>query len=509
MNNAKYLVAAFIFCLVYLNSFGTKITLKYVIKKDSTNKLISDRLFGLNNNANDPIDLNNQRKIICNKILLFNSPTEEVISVTYQLSRDGIYFIEDLIGHEILLDKSMSKDTIVLILNKIHPIDKHLILNDSIASPWSYTITFPDKFRYMGFFDSLTYHCGDLRYDYRYTFKVMNHDLHSYLSVTNRIFKERINYFKKFTRENYMPLALKNIVYKEIQYAYYQDLLKPTDFDSKILHNYPLDIQDTINKLRTHLNDIGDFRNTTTFRATELAYVFSDLKDFTFKDKSTPDSIYILDRLRYCLNYFKGEIQCYALAKLMQLLSRRTNSIDMFSLVHSKYDYNAGPQGVNEFVDSLYRMAIHTGGLSNEEVLTLQFEDNNHQIQILKNVFNKDLILIDCWATWCIPCIKEMPYLDSIAAEFQEKVQFIALSADQFSEKWNFWLSKHPQKNGNIMQLYSPGGSDNIFFRRLLISAIPRYILVSRMGRILEINMPYPTRKEDFRNKLNFYLTTK
>jgi thiol-disulfide isomerase/thioredoxin len=509
MNIIKYFIITFIFCVAHLNNFGSEITLKYIIRKDSNVKLISDHLFGLNNNANDPIDLYYKRKISGNKILLSNSPTEEIISVTYKLNREGIYFIEDLIGHEILLDNSMSKDTVVLILNKIHPKAKQLNLNDSIASPWFYAITFPDKFKYMGFFDSLTYHCGDLRYDYRYTFKVMNHDVPNYLYVTKRIYQERIKFLKQFCSAYYMPLTLKNIVYKEVQYAYYQDLLKPCDFDSKILHNYPPDIKALIKKLETHLSDIDGFRNTTTFRATELAYVFSDLKDFTLKDKSIPDSIYILDRLNYCLKSLKGEIQSYALARLLQIASLRNNLGDKFIKVYDIYNHKIAPQGVNEYVDSLYKIVVHSGGLSNEEVLALKFEDNTNQTRMFKNLFEKDLILIDCWATWCIPCLKEMPYLDSIANDFKEKVQFIALSADQFPPKWHNWLSTNPPKNKNIIQLHSPGGSDNIFFRRLLISSIPRYILVSRSGKILEVNMPYPSKKEDFVNKINFYLTTK
>jgi len=39
-------------------------------------------------------------------------------------------------------------------------------------------------------------------------------------------------------------------------------------------------------------------------------------------------------------------------------------------------------------------------------------------------------VLLNLWATWCAPCIKEMPTLDALAGDIDGKVQVIALSQD-------------------------------------------------------------------------------
>jgi len=39
-------------------------------------------------------------------------------------------------------------------------------------------------------------------------------------------------------------------------------------------------------------------------------------------------------------------------------------------------------------------------------------------------------VLLNLWATWCAPCIKEMPTLDTLAGDLDGKVQVIALSQD-------------------------------------------------------------------------------
>lgn len=39
-------------------------------------------------------------------------------------------------------------------------------------------------------------------------------------------------------------------------------------------------------------------------------------------------------------------------------------------------------------------------------------------------------VLINLWATWCAPCIKEMPQLDTLAAELEGEVRVITISQD-------------------------------------------------------------------------------
>lgn len=53
------------------------------------------------------------------------------------------------------------------------------------------------------------------------------------------------------------------------------------------------------------------------------------------------------------------------------------------------------------------------------------------------DVLNSDkLSCLNIWATWCVPCIAEMPELNSIKSEFANKnVQFISFSIDSDATK--------------------------------------------------------------------------
>lgn len=39
-------------------------------------------------------------------------------------------------------------------------------------------------------------------------------------------------------------------------------------------------------------------------------------------------------------------------------------------------------------------------------------------------------MLVNLWATWCAPCIKEMPLLDDLAADYGDRLQVVTISQD-------------------------------------------------------------------------------
>ncbi|MEJ6706938.1 MAG: TlpA disulfide reductase family protein [Porticoccus sp.] len=47
---------------------------------------------------------------------------------------------------------------------------------------------------------------------------------------------------------------------------------------------------------------------------------------------------------------------------------------------------------------------------------SMSFDDGNQSVGIEK--FLGRYVLVNFWATWCVPCIKEMPALDRLAESF-------------------------------------------------------------------------------------------
>jgi thiol-disulfide isomerase/thioredoxin len=45
--------------------------------------------------------------------------------------------------------------------------------------------------------------------------------------------------------------------------------------------------------------------------------------------------------------------------------------------------------------------------------------------------FKGKVVLINLWATWCVPCVEEMPALDRLQAQLGDKLTILAISEDR------------------------------------------------------------------------------
>ena len=54
------------------------------------------------------------------------------------------------------------------------------------------------------------------------------------------------------------------------------------------------------------------------------------------------------------------------------------------------------------------------------------------------------VVVLNFWATWCAPCLKEMPDLEELWAGSDGKVVVLAISMGETDEKIRKFLEKHP-----------------------------------------------------------------
>ncbi len=61
--------------------------------------------------------------------------------------------------------------------------------------------------------------------------------------------------------------------------------------------------------------------------------------------------------------------------------------------------------------------------------------------------FKGKTILLNFWASWCAPCIKEFPALIQASQDFKDNVVLIALSSDMDQEKMQAFLKRLKTQN--------------------------------------------------------------
>ncbi|MBS0029175.1 TlpA family protein disulfide reductase [Chitinophaga sp. 22321] len=104
----------------------------------------------------------------------------------------------------------------------------------------------------------------------------------------------------------------------------------------------------------------------------------------------------------------------------------------------------------------------------------------------------KKLIYIDCWANWCAPCKREMPISAQLQKEFAKKnISFLFFSLDETATQWEAAAGDYAfmNKANSFLVL---GNFQSPFVLKHHIDRIPRYILMSNDGKIIDDDAPHP-----------------
>jgi thiol-disulfide isomerase/thioredoxin len=101
------------------------------------------------------------------------------------------------------------------------------------------------------------------------------------------------------------------------------------------------------------------------------------------------------------------------------------------------------------------------------------------------------VVVIDFWATWCVPCVAEMPNMKKLYAEYKDKgVEFIGVSLDQPKAQGGLdKLKEYVAKNQIEWPQYYQGNYwQSEFSSSWHINSIPCVFLVDADGKLASVN---------------------
>ncbi|ATL43079.1 TlpA family protein disulfide reductase [Elizabethkingia miricola] len=121
----------------------------------------------------------------------------------------------------------------------------------------------------------------------------------------------------------------------------------------------------------------------------------------------------------------------------------------------------------------------------------LQGVDSNESSfkEVLSVKTGESLVLIDLWATWCVPCLNEMPAWNKSEQKYKGKIKFVKISIDHNFEKWHNFLSSKNDHNFN----YIITNSNHPFIKEFKINTIPRYMLLDKNYEIISDDFMRPS----------------
>lgn len=114
------------------------------------------------------------------------------------------------------------------------------------------------------------------------------------------------------------------------------------------------------------------------------------------------------------------------------------------------------------------------------------------------------ILLIDFWASWCSPCLKEFPDLIRLYEKYKDKgFEVIGISIDTRKE---LWLGAIKRSKLTWPQFIDEGPAwGGVVSRQFRVSAVPAKFLVNQDGVIIAKNLPI----DQLEAKINALLKTK
>ena len=129
-----------------------------------------------------------------------------------------------------------------------------------------------------------------------------------------------------------------------------------------------------------------------------------------------------------------------------------------------------------------------------EGIVSPSFDYENHKggktkLEDLRGKY----VYIDVWATWCGPCLAEIPHLKKVEAKYHGKnIEFVSISVDT-EKDYEKWKKMVVSKELGGIQLFADKNWTSDFVKAFGINSIPRFILIGPDGKVIKADAARPS----------------
>lgn len=246
----------------------------------------------------------------------------------------------------------------------------------------------------------------------------------------------------------------------------------------EIPENYYDFLEDAVDLSREDLM-VG---SAASFHSTYVQYYLGENEDRIPEDFTYPEMImWVAD------NAFEGDLQSYTKAFGINFQFNHGDfhtAVENFESFKSSNDWEM----LNELLAASYNQAskVAPGVEAPEFTLT---DINGEEVSL--NDFTGKVVYLDFWASWCGPCMREMPYAKELKKRFdgEEDLIFMYVSVDEDEQAWRRTVEQHDIKGVHL----NVKGMRHDVAQSYNVQGVPSFFLIDRDGIIRDNNPSRPS----------------
>lgn len=184
------------------------------------------------------------------------------------------------------------------------------------------------------------------------------------------------------------------------------------------------------------------------------------------------------------------------------------------STIHSAYE-SLSEQNKNSLLGRMAKskidvISVDTGGVVGDKAFDFnRCGVDGESVHMADVLADGEYLLLDFWASWCLPCLKQIPDVQRVYEKYYPKgLSIIGISSDEDEQAWRTAIDRYKLSSYPQVLSEEPTDGDRLLFEefeniadRYEVYEIPCFILIDSTGKIV-------ARWQHFSDEIFSYLDT-